>query len=317
MPAKSKKTAALTVALTGATGFVGGHLVKCLTKAGMKVRALTRRPQPGMENVTWISGSLDDIESLVSLNEGADVLIHLAGLTKAITRDDFFDVNVAGSKRLFEAAQAAEVPHVIHVSSLAAREPRLSHYGASKAGTELLLTARKWAFSWTIVRPPGVYGPGDKEILKLFKATKFGLLPAPGAIKNRYSLIHAQDLAEALVALCDASNKQSIVEIDDGRSGGYSVKDVVEALPLDTGRKIKTVPVPFPILGLVGSFNDMLARALNRPFMLTLSTARYLCHPDWTVKEPRRFKHAKWSPQFDLKSGLEDTLGWYRKNDLL
>lgn len=75
--------------------------------------------------------------------------------------------------------------------------------------------------------------------------------------------------------------------------------------------------MPFPILGLVGGFNDMLARALNRPFMLTLSTARYLCHPDWTVKEPRRFNHAKWSPQFDLKSGLEDTLGWYRKNDLL
>lgn len=317
MPAKSKKTAALTVALTGATGFVGGHLVNCLIKAGMKVRALTRRPQPGMENVTWISGSLDDMESLVALNEGADVLIHLAGLTKAITRDDFFDVNVAGSKRLFEAAQAAGVPHVIHVSSLAAREPRLSHYGASKAGTELLLTARKWAFSWTIVRPPGVYGPGDKEILKLFKATKFGVLPAPGAIKNRYSLIHAQDLAEALVTLCDASNKQSIVEIDDGHSGGYAIKDVVEALPRDTGQKIKTVPVPFPILGLVGGFNDMLARALKRPFMLTLSTARYLCHPDWTVKEPRRFNHAKWSPQFDLKSGLEDTLGWYRKNDLL
>ncbi len=317
MPAKSNQTAALTVALTGATGFVGGHLVDCLTKTGINVRALTRRPQPEMEKVTWVSGSLDNMESLADLNEGADVLIHLAGLTKAVTRDDFFDVNVTGSKGLFEAAQAAGVPHVIHVSSLAAREPRLSHYGASKAGTELLLTARKWAFSWTIVRPPAVYGPGDKEILKLFKATKYGILPAPGGTKNRFSMIHARDLAEALVSLCDASNKQAVVEIDDGHPGGYAIKDVMNALPGDAGRKVSTLPVPFPVLGLIGGVNDVLARALKRPFMLTLSTARYLCHPDWTVKEPRRLKHAKWSPQFDLKSGLEDTLGWYRKNDLL
>ena len=318
MPAKAKKTPArLTVALTGATGFLGGHTLEELIAAGHKVRALTRRPQPEMDGVEWVEGSLDDTNSLEALVKGADILMHLAGLTKAITRDQFFDVNVTGSKRLFSAAQEAKVKHVIHVSSLAAREPRLSHYGASKAGTELLLTARKWPFSWTIIRPPGIYGPGDKEILKLLKATKLGILPAPGGSKNRFSLIHARDLAKALAALCDMSNKQVVLEVDDNHPGGYDIKSVARALPGGSDKKTTIVPLPFPVLGTLGGINDLLARAINKPFMLTLSTARYLSHPDWCVKEPRRFKHAGWSPQFDLEAGLKDTLDWYRKNDLL
>jgi len=306
-----------TIALTGATGFLGGHTLGALVEKGYKVRALTRRPQPKIDNVEWIEGALDDTESLNKLVQDADALLHLAGLTKALNRDTFFDVNVTGSKNLFKAAQEAGVSHVVHVSSLSAREPRLSHYGASKAGTELLLTARKWAFSWTIVRPPAIYGPGDKEILKLLKATRYGLLPAPGGTANRFSMIHAADLAHALVVLCDKSNGQAIVEIDDGKNGGYTVKDVANALPEAGKKNIRTIPVPFPVLGSIGAVNGLVADILRRPAMLTLSTARYLCHPDWTVKEPRRFKHAEWSPQFDLKAGLENTIEWYRKNDLL
>lgn len=333
MPPKDKKAAnGQIVALTGATGFVGGHLLKVLVEQGFTVRALTRKPQPETPGINWIEGALDDGESLKTLLANCDTLIHLAGLTKAISRDAFFDVNVTGSKSLFKAAQDTGVKHVIHVSSLAAREPRLSHYGASKAGTEMLLTARKWSFSWTIVRPPAIYGPGDREILKLLKATKLGVLPAPGGTGNRFSLIHAADLATALTTLCDHSNKQAIVEIDDGHTdghtGGYDIRGVARAIPdisekqdikkTDTGKKtVRVVPLPFMVMGAIGAANDLLARILNRPFMLTLSTARYLCHPDWTVRESRRFKHPEWSPQFDLKAGLEDTLDWYRKNDLL
>ncbi len=306
-----------TIALTGATGFLGGHTLRGLLEKGYKVKALTRRPQADTPNVEWVDGALGDARSLNQLVDGCDILLHLAGLTKALSRDIFIDVNVGGSKNLFKAAQQAGVSHVIHVSSLAAREPRLSHYGASKAGTELLLTARKWPFSWTIVRPPAIYGPGDKEILKLLKTTRFGVLPAPGGTGNRFSMIHATDLANALVTLCDKSNRQAIVEIDDGKNSGYTVKDVANALPAAGKRSVRTIPIPLPVLGSIGAVNGAIANILNRPAMLTLSTARYLCHPDWTVKEPRRFKHAGWSPQFDLKAGLQDTIDWYRKNDLL
>lgn len=318
MPLKSEKTEnGQKIALTGATGFLGGHVLRVLSANGYQVKALTRVPQNNTENVEWVQGSLTDEGSLKQLVTDCDIVLHLAGLTKALNRDVFFDINVGGSKTLFNAAHNAGVSHVIHVSSLAAREPRLSHYGASKAGAELLLTARKWSFSWTVVRPPAIYGPGDKEILKLLKATRYGLLPAPGGTKNRFSMIHASDLAGALVVLCDKSNGQAVVEIDDGLAGGYTVKDVAKALPDGDTKTSRTIPVPFLVLGSIGALNGVIARAINRPAMLTFSTARYLCHPDWTVKEPRRFKHAKWSPQFDLKAGLLDTVEWYRKNDLL
>lgn len=318
MPPKTAKSKnGQKIALTGATGFLGGHVLRALESKGYRVKALTRTPKQNTDTIEWVKGSLTDEASLHKLVEGCDILLHLAGLTKALNRDIFFDINVGGSKTMLKAAQAAGVSHVIHVSSLSAREPRLSHYGASKAGAELLLTGRKWPFSWTIVRPPAIYGPGDKEILKLLKATRFGLLPAPGSVKNRFSMIHASDLADALVVLCDKSNGQAIIEIDDGLAGGYTVKDVAKALPDGETKTTKAISVPFPVLGSVGAINGLIAKAINRPAMLTLSTARYLSHADWTVKEPRRFKHPHWSPHFDLKAGLLDTIEWYRKNDLL
>ncbi|WP_262696302.1 NAD-dependent epimerase/dehydratase family protein [Kordiimonas aquimaris] len=317
MPSKIKANkTGQTIALTGATGFLGKHVLDALLESGHRVKALTRSPQIDRQNVEWVVGALDNETSLELLTQGTSTLIHLAGLTKALTRDIFFDVNVTGSKRLFDAAQTSGVQHVLHISSLAAREPRLSHYGASKAGTEMLLTARKWGFSWTILRPPAIYGPGDKEILKLLKASKYGFLPAPGSTRNKFSMIHVADLAKATAVLSDQSNKASILEIDDGAKRGYTVKDVASCIPKNN-TKMHYVPVPYTIMASIGFINQTFAHMLNKPAMLTVSTARYLCHADWTVTENRRFRHEKWAPQFDLKSGLQNTLDWYRKNDLL
>lgn len=318
MATKSTKTpASQVIALTGGTGFLGKHILNSLIEAGHTVRALTRQPQPVRDGIEWVEGSLTDTESLEKLCDGAATLIHVAGLVKAINRATFFDVNVNGSKLLFNCAAKAGIKHVVHISSLAAREPRLSHYGASKAGTELLLTARKWPFSWTIVRPPAIYGPGDKEILKLLKATRLGILPAPGSIKNRFSMIHVQDLASAITHLAKGLHASATLEIDDGKTGGYQLKDVAAALSGDRQKGPKTFSLPFWVLGTIGAVNGCIASAINRPAMLTVSTARYLCHPDWTVREPRRPKLPGWSPQFDLKAGLSDTIDWYKKNGLL
>lgn len=312
-----KKLSGQTIALTGGSGFLGNHLLNSLLNAGHTVQALTRSEQADRDGVTWVNGSLSDAGSLHALCKGADTLIHVAGLVKALSRDDFFDANVAGSKLVLTAAAKQKVSHVLHISSLAAREPRLSHYGASKAAGELLLTARKWPFNWTVIRPPAIYGPGDMEILKLLKATRFGLLPAPGSVNNRSSWIHVEDLAEAITQLCDGSHSKAIVEIDDTKAGGYRAKDIAKALAENTKKPPKIFSIPFWVLGTIGAINGMVASALNRPAMLTLSTARYLCHPDWTVREPRRPKLPNWSPHYDLKAGLRNTVDWYKKNGLL
>jgi len=313
----TKKTTGQLIALTGGTGFLGGHVIDSLLAAGHQIKALTRQPQTERAGIHWVEGSLNDVKCLETLCEGAETLINLAGLTKAINRDAFFDINVTATKNAFDAAASCNVKHVLHISSLAAREPRLSHYGASKAGTELLLTARKWPFNWTILRPPAIYGPGDKEILKLLKATKLGILPAPGSVKNRFSMIHARDLADAITLLSAGGNGSSILEIDDGKPGGYQLSDVAKALTTPGKSSVKTFSLPFWAIGTIGAVNGMIASAINRPAMLTLSTARYLCHKDWTVREVRRPCLPKWSPQFDLKAGLKDTTDWYQKNGLL
>ncbi len=304
------------VALTGATGFLGDHTINAFLDAGYTVKALTRREQHERDGVTWVRGDLTNNEALAALCSGADVLVHMAALTKALNRDIFFDVNVGGTKQVLRAAADAGVNRVVHVSSLAAREPQLSHYGASKAASELLLTARDWPFSWTIVRPPAIYGPGDKEILKLLKALNFGLLPAPGGKNNRFAMIHGADMASALVAFAKGGNEKAIAEIDDRKSGGYTLKDVAQAVG---GEKKPPfiLPVPFALLGLIGAVNGTVANIIRKPAMLTLSSARYLCHKDWTVRASRRPQLTDWAPHFDLKAGLGDTIEWYRKNGLL
>lgn len=305
------------IAVTGATGFLGGHVLSALTSAGFPVRALTRRPQSSSGSIEWISGSLENEDSLHRLCMGANCLVNIAGLTKAVRRDDFFDVNAVGTERVFNAAEKQGLNHVIHISSLAAREPQLSHYGASKAATEDLLTQRSWSFDWSIIRPPAIYGPGDTEILKLLKASRYGILPAPGGTKNRFSMIHAADLAAAIACRVQSPTTRSIEEIDDNTINAYQISDVIAALPNAAAKPVRAVPMPFPILATLGAGGDLIARVTGKPSMLTISTARYLCHPDWRVDESKRFQCKSWAPQFDLKSGLEDTMQWYRKNQLL
>ncbi|WP_417463389.1 NAD-dependent epimerase/dehydratase family protein [Kordiimonas sp.] len=305
------------VALTGATGFLGDHTIRAFVDAGYSVKALTRREQDDRDGVTWVLGDLTNDDALAALCANAAVVVHMAALTKALNRDIFFDVNVGGTKKILHAAANAGVNRVVHVSSLAAREPQLSHYGASKAASELLLTARDWPFSWTIVRPPAIYGPGDKEILKLLKALNFGLLPAPGGKNNRFAMIHGADMASALVAFAKGGNEKAIAEIDDRKPGGYTLRDVAQAVGGSEKKAPFILPIPFPVLGVIGAVNGIIANIIRKPAMLTLSSARYLCHKDWTVRASRRPQLDDWAPHFDLKAGLGDTIEWYRKNGLL
>ena len=127
---------AKTLAITGATGFVGSTLRRLAVAQGFDVRALTRRPQPDTPGLTWVAGALDNPESLSALVAGADAVLHVAGVVNAPDRAGFVRGNVAGTQAMVNAAKAAGIPRFIHVSSLAARAPDLSIYGWSKAEAE-------------------------------------------------------------------------------------------------------------------------------------------------------------------------------------
>jgi uncharacterized protein YbjT (DUF2867 family) len=225
--------APVRIAVTGGTGFVGSRLIEALIEAGHDISALTRRPQDDRPSVNWVAGSLDDEAALDRLAEGADALIHVAGVINA--DEAGFDAgNVQGTATVIAAAKAAKVPRFIHVSSLAAREPQLSRYGHSKARSEALV--RESGLDVAIVRPPAVYGPGDRETLELFRMAKRGLILLPPA--GRLSLIHADDLANLFLALATAATATPLTEPDDGTPGGWTHRQLAQALGVAVGRKI-------------------------------------------------------------------------------
>jgi nucleoside-diphosphate-sugar epimerase len=153
--------------VTGGTGFVGRAVIRELAHRGHKIRALTRQDQSiTPEGVTWVSGNLDDTSALDQLVSGAEIIVHIAGLIKARNTREFFSGNEAGTQNLLKSVErtaALKPVRFVHVSTIAAREPQLSPYAASKAAGEAVLRAASENVSWTILRPPAVYGPEDKE----------------------------------------------------------------------------------------------------------------------------------------------------------
>jgi nucleoside-diphosphate-sugar epimerase len=303
--------AGLNLAITGATGFVGGRLLELALAEGHRVRALARRPQAPRERVTWVHGSLDRPDSLLDLANGADSVIHVAGVINARDPAGFEAGNVTGTAAMLAAAEAGGVGRFVHVSSLAAREPKLSVYGATKAGSEALVGAS--ALSSAIVRPPAVYGPGDRETLELFRMAKRGfvLLPPEG----RLSLIHVDDLARLLLALADPDGpKGLLIEPDDGRHGGWRHQEFGQALGRALGRGVVTISTPRPILDLCSRVDRLVRRDKAK---LTADRVAYFCHPDWMVDPGRGAHEGLWRPKVDTETGLKDTASWYRQEGWL
>lgn len=304
----------LTLAITGGTGFVGGHTLAVATARGHKVRALARRPQPEQPGVEWIAGALDDETALKRLVEGADVVIHIAGVVNGPNVAAFEHGNVFGTAMVRRAAGA--LPFV-HVSSLAAREPGLSAYGASKRRAED--AARDSTGPVTLIRPPGVYGPGDRDLLLLFRTLRSGFAPIPRGA--RASMVFAPDLAAALVALAediatDAKSANGLFEIDDG-FGGYSQAEIAHAAAAAMGRRIRVLQVPGSALQIGAAINTIVARMSGGVARLSFDRARYLAHPDWTADVAPLLELGLWQPTTSLATGLAHTIGWYRRKGWL
>lgn len=293
----------MILAVTGGTGFVGGHLLDLATAQGHTVRALTRRPQSPRPSVTWITG---DLASPGDLCAGAGAVIHIAGTIAAATRAGFDAGNVAGTASVIAAARAAGVSRFVHVSSLAAREPGLSDYGASKKAAEALVAAS--GLDWAIVRPPGVYGPGDRETLPVFQMVARGVAILPG--DGRFSLIEVGDLSAALLALA-ASDYTGIAEIDDGH-GAYTHADLARAIGVAVGQVPRLIRLPLGVLRVTATVETMLARLQKRSPKMTHDRARTLAHPDWVAATGRGLPPALWRPATDIAAGLASAVAWYR-----
>ena len=236
----------MTIAVTGATGFVGQAVLDEAASRGADLRALTRRAQDPRGGVEWVRGALSDAGALAQLVDGAEAVLHIAGVVSAPDAAGFHAGNVAGTEAVVQAARDAGVARFVHVSSLAAREPSLSAYGHSKRMAEEVVQVS--GLDWTIVRPPAVYGPRDTEMFELFRAARWRVVPMPPP--GRASLIHVQDLARLLLDLVPqhGDTARRIFEPDDGRAGGWTHRELAHAVGAASGKRVWAPSIPASLL---------------------------------------------------------------------
>jgi dihydroflavonol-4-reductase len=314
--------------VTGGTGFVGAHLVAALQARGDRITCLVRRPalaeRLGWRDVRLVRGDLDDVNALREGCADADIVFHVAG--KIFARDalEFMTTNRDGTANVLEAAGERGVTRFVLVSSLAAAGPTVpgrpideqrppapvTDYGRSKLAAEVLV--RAMPFPWTIVRPPVVYGEWDRGTLTIFQLARRRFMPVFGDGSQELSVIHADDLARALIAAGTTPATAGRVYF-----AAHPTTTTSRALALACGRALGNTPhiVPIPafvargVLWTVGS----LAHLAGRATLLSADKANEYLAPAWTCRPDALMRDGNWRATIDLESGLRRTAAWYRE----
>lgn len=304
-------------AVTGAAGFLGRRLAPALAARGWRPRVLVRRPPPpglwGETAVEVVVGALEDAGAMRALAEGADGLIHCAGLIKARSRADFLAANGRGADA---AARAVGAGRMILVSSLAARAPALSDYAASKRAGEDAARA-VLGERLIVMRPPAIYGPGDRETLGLFRLARISpVMPLPGAPAARLALAHVDDVAASLIERLEGAWTPGTYAIGGARPEGYGWREIVSAAAAAVGRAPVLAPTPAWLIGAAGALAELAARARGAPAIFNRGKARELAHPDWSVAEAEQAPDRR-ATHRTLGDGFADTVAWYRREGWL
>jgi nucleoside-diphosphate-sugar epimerase len=321
--------------VTGATGFVGSHLVEALVKDGHEVACLVRNPAKasrvlGKRPVRMIAGSLFTPSALDQGCGGADVIVHVAGLIAARSRQEFHAVNAGATARLVETAHrvAPGLRRFIYVSSLSAAGPTsrgrpldesqpprpVSEYGRSKLAGEDVV--RSGAVPWTIVRPPTVYGPGDRETLRAFRFARFGAMPQYADPGQELSFIHVEDLARAIISAAAPACEGRIYfachpEVATWREAMTAIFSAARAALGKPPAPPRFIPVPAALTVSILWFLGTAARVAGKATLLSRDKAAELLAEAWTCTPAALARDAGWRAAIDLHAGLPATAQWY------
>jgi nucleoside-diphosphate-sugar epimerase len=327
------------VLLTGATGFVGSHAVEAFVVSGWAVRALVRSSQKaavlGDLPVELVSGSLEDEESLRAAAQGVDVVVHLAALTHARTAEEYAAVNVAGTRRLVEAARRGGARRFVYLSSLAASGPAshgrsvtahdapqpLTEYGRSKlAGERVVMEAagdagRGGSMEVVILRAPAVYGPRDTDLYHFFRLARRGVIPVPTGADRLLQMVHVADLARALVHAARAEGVTGTYHIAESRC--YTWQEVGRLVGAAVGRDVKVIRVPAALIAGLAAVSESAAGVFGRSSIFNRDKARELLAPGWLCETEAARAALDYEADIPLADGLCATAQWYREQGWL
>lgn len=326
----------MKVLLTGASGFVGSHILDNLQARRLPTAVLLRPTSPRhfiaphLASVEIRPGSLSDPASLQPALDGVTHVVHCAGCIKALRAAEFFQVNQMGTRNLVEAInRQPSVQRLVLVSSLAASGPAsaeapaletdrpnpVSPYGQSKLAAELEVRDR-CRTEYVIVRPPAVYGPRDTQFLPLFKAARAHVRPRYRGGKQALSLVFAPDLAQAVTECLlhpAASGKTYFVASPEA----VTASQMAQAIATQLGTWTVPVPVPTPALWLACAVAHLVAQVRRRPSLLSLWRYPELCAPGWVCSPERLRQELGIQCSTPLQTGLAQTLAWYQQHGWL
>ncbi|MCB1676122.1 MAG: NAD-dependent epimerase/dehydratase family protein [Halioglobus sp.] len=281
-----------------------------LRARGFEVRALARDPAKAIDlsraGMCVVAGDLDNPRALRQLTSDCAAVVHAAGAVRGSSRADFDRVNVAGTAALLAALERQPEPaRLLLLSSLAAREPPLSWYAHSKCAAEQLLQRAPARLDWLILRPPAVYGPGDREMLPLLALMSRGIALVPGSATARLSLVHVSDLATAVIACLQSPfTRHRTLTVCDGKAQGYDWHELAAVAAATWSRPVRLWRLPAWLLDAAARINLRLANTTGKPPMLTPPKLRELRHADWTVDNQDITALTGWTPSVSLPQGL-------------
>jgi len=322
----------MRVLVTGCTGFVGSALAAKLLESGTRVRCLVR----ATSNLHWLAGldlervigELSQPESLIEAVRDVDVVYHLAGVTKAATPDGYRQGNVVTTRNLLAACDstAGRISRFVFVSSQAAGGPSLmdseatedqqdrpiSFYGRAKLEAEGAVRQYGSRFPVTIVRPCSVYGPRDRDILRLFRIVKRGISPVLGRGRQRVSLVHVDDLVEAILLAGRIPGAEGrLYYVSDGAAHDWVGvgKTVAAAL----GVRAITLHIPVSLLDLFSIVVRGAAKLRGKPALLNADKVREMKALSWVCSNRRAREELGFQPAIPLEQGTRATALWYRE----
>lgn len=324
-----------TLLLTGATGFVGSHVVEACKGEGFRLKALVRKASDAErlegEGVECVRGSLESPEALKAAITGADAVLHLAAVTKARTPDEYQRANAAGTQALIEAILCTDARprRLVYLSSLAAVGPSfdgrpvtrevaprpLTAYGRTKLAGEKVCEAVSDLIEVAILRAPAVYGPRDRDVFEFFQMAKRGILPLPSGPVRRLQMIHAADLARALVLAATAEGARGVYHVAEARS--YEWQEMARMVATAVGSKARIITVPAALIATAAAVSETVTGLFGRSTIFNRDKARELLAPGWLCETELALRDFGFEAQIPLQAGLNQTAKWYFENGWL
>jgi nucleoside-diphosphate-sugar epimerase len=316
------------VAVTGATGFVGSHLVEALLDGGVRprllVRELSRLQSRALAQAEIVNGSLDDRDALAKLVAGCGAVIHLAGLLRGARASQFDRANRVGTESLVRAlSEQAPGARLVHLSSLAAAGPStdplgrrpedpphpVSSYGRSKLAGET--AARRHRGSWVILRPPAIYGPRDTDILQFFRLVGLGVVPIPAG-ERFLTVAFVADVVRAILAALGGAGDGRTLSL--GEPVPRTLRAMVAALAETGGVEARCLSVPRVLVRVTGLGGDLLQLLGMRRFPMTTDKAREMVASHWSARTEESLAALCLEGYVPFEAGATATWAWYREH---